>query len=290
MVSRKSQWLAWRILRIFWRVCLYVTLFVGAALLMLPFLWMISSSLKTASSVYIFPPQWIPHPPQWRNYIDVLQIVPFGRFFLNSTIIVSINVFSITFTASLVGFGFARLRARARSILFVVLLATMMLPAQVTMIPQYMMYRWFHLVDTWGPLLIPGFFAGSAFYVFLFRQFFMTIPLELDDAARIDGCGAWSIYWQILLPLSKPAMITVAIFTFMGSWNDFYTPLVYLRTTSKFTVALGMNYLRTMGMGGKVFTHLLMAVSVMAVIPCLAIFFFAQKYFVQGVVLTGVEK
>jgi len=189
-------------------------------------------------------------------------------------------------SSSIVAYGFARLRARGRDVLFMILLSTMMIPPQVTMIPVFALFKLLNWTDTFKPLIIPNFFGG-AFFIFLLRQFYMTIPIELDDAAKIDGCSYLSIFSRIILPLTKPALATVAIFSFMWSWNDFMDPLIYLNSRDKLTLTLALN--RFTGMYGMTAWNLLMAASLVVALPCFVLFFFAQRYFIQGIVVTGLK-
>ncbi len=264
---------------------IHMLLLGGAFVLMIPLAWMLSTSLKTLGSVTTLPPEWIPRSFQWNNYADIFQLVPFGRYIWNTTVITLLDVAGKILSCSLVAFSFARLRWRGREVVFLIMLATMMLPPQVTMIPQFVVFKNLELIDTIVPLVLPN-WLGGPFLTFLLRQFFMTIPLDLDDAARIDGTSIFGIYWRIVLPLSKPALAAVAIFMFNGSWNDFFGPLIYLHSREKYTIALG---LRSFQDQNYTEWHLLMAASLVAMLPVLLIFFFAQKYFIQGIVFTGVK-
>jgi ABC-type glycerol-3-phosphate transport system permease component len=213
--------------------------------------------------------------------------MPFGRFFLNSLLIVVSTVAGATMSAALCAYGFARLRFRGRDPLFLLLLSTMMIPGQVTMIPVYIMFKELHWINTYLPLIVPAWFGGGAFSIFLLRQFFQSIPFEMEEAARIDGAGPLGTWWRIILPLSLPALATVAIFTFMGGWNDFMGPLIYLNDTDKFTLALGLNLFK--GQYGTDTPHLMMAATLVVLAPVLLLFFFAQKHFIQGIVVSGVK-
>ncbi len=260
-------------------------LLLGACVLMIPLVWMLSTSLKSLGSVTTLPPEWIPRRFLWSNYADIFRLVPFGRYIGNTSLITLLDVLGKIVSCSLVAFSFARLRWRGRETVFLIMLATMMLPPQVTMIPQFVVFKQLDLIDTIVPLVLPN-WLGGPFLTFLLRQFFMTIPLDLDDAARIDGTSIFGIYWRIVLPLSKPALAAVAIFMFNGSWNDFFGPLIYLHSREKYTIALG---LRSFQDQNYTEWHLLMAASLVAMLPVLLIFFFAQKYFIQGIVFTGVK-
>jgi ABC-type glycerol-3-phosphate transport system permease component len=262
-------------------------LICGGIVIMFPFFWMISTSLKKQWDVYQFPPVWIPNPPQWINYAQALSVYPFHLYVLNTLRIVVLTCFGTVLSCSLAAYGFSRLRAPGRDLLFVIFLSTMMLPYTVTMIPLFQVFNSLDWVDTIKPLVVPSFF-GNIFYIFLLRQFFLTIPRELEDSARIDGCNSLMIYWRIILPLSVPALATVTIFSFMDSWNDFLGPLIYLSDESHRTVALALAYFQGSARIGPQM-HLMMAVAFVALIPPLLLFFFAQKLFIQGIVFSGVK-
>lgn len=269
-----------------WKIAVYTIISVGGIVLMIPIFWMLSTALKEPSQIFVIPPQWIPRPMVWYNFVEALTSLDFSRYFLNTTIIAVASMIGTVFSTSLVAFGFARLRGPGRDLLFIVVLSTMMIPIHVVLIPRFIIFRYLGWIDTYLPLIVPTFVASSPFYVFLLRQFFMTIPLELDDSAKIDGCGPVGIYWRIMLPLSKPALVTVAIFTFMFNWNDFVQPLIYLSSMDNRTLSLGLMAFKDYYI---VEWNLLMAASLVVVLPCLVLFFFAQKYFIQGIVITGVK-
>ena len=257
----------------------------GAILFTIPFLWMVSTSLKAPADILLVPPKWIPDPIVWRNYPEAWTSLPFNKFLLNTCTITLFSIIGTVFSCPLVAFSFSRLRFPGRDFWFVVLIATMMLPMHVTMIPRFILFQKLGWLNTFNPLIVPAYF-GSAFYIFLLRQFFMTLPRELDDAAVIDGCNTFGIYWQIILPLAKPALAAVAVFSFISNWNAFLAPLIYLTDMEKMTIAVGLQMFR-----GQYTTemHLLMAASTVAVLPILIVFFIAQKYFIQGIVLTGMK-
>ncbi len=285
-LPRSTPWYKSRLLRRGWYfIVVYALLLLGAALFMVPFVWMISTSLKEPQQVYAFPPQWIPDPVRWQNYPEGWTKLPYTLFLRNTLIITLHNMVADVFSSALVAFSFARLRARGRNFLFMLVLATMMVPNEVRLIPVYILFARIGWVNTFLPLMVPSWFAFP-FFVFLLRQFFMTIPYDLDDAARIDGCNTWMTFGRIILPLAKPALTAVAIFSFVSNWNDFLQPLIFLSDLNLYTLAIGLNMLR-----GQYYTliHLMMAVSVIVVIPILVIFFAAQKYFIQGVTLTGIK-
>lgn len=261
----------------------YAVLMVGAVFVLSPLAWMLSTSLKEQSKIFLFPPQWIPDPIVWSNYLEALTIVPFGLFFINTCLITGLSVIGELASSAVVAYSFARLRWVGRDFLFILVLATIMLPRQVTLIPVFIIFKNLGWLNTFYPLIVPSFFAVP-FYVFLLRQFFMTIPTDLDDAARIDGCSQFAVFWRIILPLAKPAMAAVAIFSFQYHWNDFFNPLIYLYDRELFTLALGLRFFQ--GNYG-VYWHYLMAASLVVILPVIIVFFFAQKYFIQGIVYMG---
>ena len=252
----------------------------------LPFVWLVSSSLKLENQIFQFPPQWIPDPVRFQNYVDALTYKPFNIYLLNTMIIVSLNMLAIIGTASLCAYGFARIQFPGRDFWFAIVLATMMVPYFVLMIPQFVIFSRLGWIDTFLPLTVPFFFGGGAFNIFLLRQFFRTLPNELSDAARIDGCNEFGIYWRIVMPLAKPALATVAIFTFLAGWNDFIGPLLYLSSPENFTVAIGLATFRSVM---RTRWDLLMAASTAMILPVVLLFFFAQRYFIQGIVMSGIK-
>jgi len=264
----------------------YVALAVGGIIVSIPFVWMLSTSLKDEGSVFLYPPQWWPQPLQPQNYVQAMTVLPFALFFRNTLITTLVPLVGALASCSIVAYSFARLRWPGRDIWFLVLLATLMLPEQVTMIPRFILFRNLGWINTFYPLIVPPFFAVGAFNIFLLRQFFMTISTETDDAAKIDGAGVLGIYWRILLPLSKPALAAVAVFVFKAHWDDFLSPLIYLHSQSNFTLALGLRAFQ-----GEYGTdwNLLMAASLVVMLPVLLLFFFLQRYFIQGVVFTGIK-
>lgn len=272
--------------RWWWRVLVLTVLVIGAVVMMLPLVWMISSSLKLEQRVFEFPPQLIPNPVRFANYVDALTYKPFHIYIRNTLILVGLNEIAILLSASFCAYGFARLRFPGRDAWFGVVLATMMVPGVVLMVPSFVIFSRLKWIDTFLPLTVPYFFGGGAFNIFLLRQFFRTIPEDLADAARIDGCTEYGIYARIMMPLAKPALTTVAIFCFIGTWNDFMGPLLYLNSPDKFTVSRGLAQFRSV-----MYTRwdLLMAASTAMTLPIVLVFFAAQRYFVQGVVLTGLK-
>lgn len=268
---------------------LYVVLSLLGAAFMLPLLWMLSVSLQDAAGVFAQPFHWIPAAPRWENYADAVTLFPFSRYLFNTSVITVSVVVLTVLSSSLVAYGFSRLRFRGREALFAVCLSTMMLPGQVTMIPLYAAYAWLGWIDTWYPLIVPAVF-GSPFYIFLFRQFFMTIPREYDEAALLDGAGRFRIYWSILLPLARPAVATVALFCFIGAWNDFFNPLIYINSPDNATLTLGLHLLKNQIVGsGSVQWHILMAAALVVMIPNVIVFALAQKHFVKGLQMGGLR-
>jgi ABC-type glycerol-3-phosphate transport system permease component len=264
---------------------IHLVLLAGLAAVLMPIVWALSTSLKPYGELFVHPPVWLPTPPRWQNYVEALTFVPFGLYFVNTAIITGLDIVGKLLSCSLVAFAFARLRWWGRDTLFLVMLATLMLPPQVTLIPQFVLWKELGWVDTFVPLIVPNFFGGP-FMTFLLRQFFMSIPLELDDAARIDGCSSFGIYWRIILPLSRPALMAVAVFVFNATWNEFLTPLIYLHSKSNLTLALGLQLFQSEH-GPE--WHLVMAASLVTMLPVLLVFFFGQRYFIQGIVFTGVK-
>ena len=259
---------------------------IGLVLVMIPILWMLSVSFKTKQELYVVPPVWIPRTFAWQNYVAVVTGIPFWRLLQNTLVLTGGRLLGTMIAGSVVAYGFSRFRAPGRDTLFLLVLATMMLPYQVTLVPRFILFSKLHWLGSLKPLIVPTWFGGGAFYIFLLRQFFMTIPLEYDEAALIDGASRWQIFTRILLPLSKPALASVAIFTIRWSWNDFIGPLVYLDTMADSTLSLGLMYFRDIYQ--PQWNHL-MAMAVMLVIPLLVLYFFAQRLFIQGVVMTGVK-
>ncbi len=267
------------------KTTLHLALLAGALIFAFPFVWLISTSLKPDSKIFEMPPRLIPKPLVLDNYINMFRYFPFGRFFLNSLIITTLTIAGVLVSCSLVAYSFARLRWPGRDFCFLLLLSTMMLPPQVTMIPLYITFRKLRWIDTFYPLWVPAWF-GSPFYIFLLRQFFLTLPRDLEDAAKIDGCSYARTFFSVLLPLMKPALTTVAIFTFRGAWNDFMGPLIYINSTEKLPLALGLRLFQTQH-GGE--WGMMLAAATIMILPIAILFIFLQQYFVRGIVLTGLK-
>ena len=263
---------------------------------------MISSSLKPDWEIFQIPPTWIPEEPLWQNYAIVLtgerpegegsragQGWSFMGFMWNTFYVTICVLIGRLLTASLAAYGFARLRFPGRNVLFIIMLTTMMVPGHVTMIPLYIIFKNLNTLDTYWPLVMPVWFGGGAFFIFLLRQFINSIPADCDDAARIDGCSWLGVYWRIILPMIKPALGAVAIFSFMASWNDFMGPLIYLRSMDKYTISIGLHFFRSAASpAARPLWNLVMAASLVAKVPPLLLFFFAQRYYIQGIVVSGI--
>jgi ABC-type glycerol-3-phosphate transport system permease component len=305
---RAPTWTRPRVAKLIGRVLLYAILIVGALIISLPWFWMIMSALKTNVELHSVPLTIFPAVPQFHNFwnafffqrgayndtelVQVSSQSVWLRFFLNTVVIAAFTLVGTLTSNSLVAFSFARLRWPGRNLLFFFVLTTMMLPAQVTIIPQYIVFaKYFGWVDTWYPQIVPAFFA-SAWAIFLLRQFMMSIPVEIDEAARLDGCGDFDLYWRVILPLAKPALAAIAIFTFTYVWNDLFTPLLYVRDSELYNVAIGLNDMRSAySWGNPRFPRdeLVMAASAIVTLPLVALFFTFQRQFIQGVVITGVK-
>jgi len=250
--------------------------------------WLVSTSLKAPNKQMLWPPQLIPNPVYFKNYIDLFVLTPMANYLVNSLKISVLSVIGVCFSSSLAAFAFARMRFRGREVLFGVLLATMMLPYAVTIIPTFVIMKNLGWLNTHMPLIVPAFF-GSAYFVFLLRQSYRAIPQDLFDSATIDGAGFFQIYYKIFVPLGMPALVTVALFAFLGSWNDLFGPLIYLSSQEKMTVALGLTYLRGRAGTGVEKVGIIMAGSLLGVIPMLILYGFGQKYFIQGLSRTGLK-
>ncbi len=282
--AKRQRWIG--------RTLLYAVATVASILFMLPFAWTVFSSLKTPSELYLFPPRWFPATPQFYNYVEVFDVAPYGRWLWNSVIVAGLATFGAVFSAAITGYSFARFRYPGRNLIFILTLSTMMLPAEVTLIPLYLLFNKIGWLDSYKPLIVPAFFGGGAFLIFMMRQFFMTIPMDLDEAARIDGASYLRIFFQILIPLSLPALATAAVITFIGDWNSFLFPYIILNTKEKFTIGIGIKYFQTVASNIDSMEpreNLLMAASLMMTAPIILLFFVAQRYFVRGIVMSGIK-
>jgi ABC-type sugar transport system, permease component len=280
LTRKQSEWIK--------RTVIYVIVIALAAVILVPFFWMLSTALQPKGDIFAWPPQWIPDPPQWHNFKDAWTALPFTRYLGNTLFIVALGLIGELASATLVAYGFARFRFPGSSLLFLVLLATMMLPFHVTLIPTFLIWQQFGLVGEFDPLVLRSWTAWGPFYIFLLRQFFMTIPRELDDAAEIDGANMFQTFFKVMLPQIKPALLAVGIFAFRGYWNDFLGPLIYLNDMSLYTLNVGM-YFFMGGVNEAPQWHYLMAMSVIVALPVIMLFFLAQRYFIEGITFTGIK-
>lgn len=258
----------------------------GAALFLLPFLWMVTTSLTPFERLFVTPPQWIPQPARWQNYADAFSTFPFLRYAGNSALVAIVATLGKLLSGSLVAYSFARLRWPGRDLCFLILLSTLMLPDMVTLVPQYLLFKGLGWLNSYLPLVVPYFFGGTPFTVFFLRQFFLTIPRELSEAATIDGASEFRIYGQIVMPLSKPALAAIAVLSFVHEWNELVKPLIYLNDPDLYTIPIGLLSFRS---EFGTYFHLLMAASLLALAPVLVLFFLAQRFFVEGLTLSGIK-
>ncbi|WP_059052768.1 carbohydrate ABC transporter permease [Paenibacillus senegalimassiliensis] len=266
-------------------ILLYLLLGIGSVAMLFPFVWMVSTSFKSDIQLYAWPPVWLPLPLQVDNYVKAFTKLPFGLWFGNTALVTILSVCGTLLSCTVAAYGFARYRAPGRTALFMIMISTMMIPWTVVMIPKFFLFTQIGWVNSFLPLTVPT-FLGNAFYVFLLRQFFLTVPPDTEEAAKIDGAGVFSILWHVVLPVTVPVLITVAIFQFDAAWNDFLQPLIYLNKQELFTIALGMNFFNGQF---EVQWNYLMAVACVAMLPTVILFFIGQKYFVQGIALTGMK-
>lgn len=267
------------------KLLIHLLIWLGGVLMVLPFLWMLSTSLKSQGEAMIYPPQWIPNPILWSNYVDVVQSFPFGTFAFNSLKIALIGTLGQLISTSLAAYAFARMRFPGQNVLFIILLATLMIPGHVTMIPTFILFNALGWVNSHYPLMVPAWFGG-AFGTFLIRQFFHTIPKEYSDAAAIDGAGHFAIFARIYIPLAKPVLATLALFTFMNHWNEFLLPVIYLTDQDKMTLTVGLSSFRQQY---STLYHYLMAGTLLSIIPIFVLFVLLQQYFVSGIVMSGLK-
>jgi multiple sugar transport system permease protein len=267
----------------------YFLLTLGAAVVVVPLFWMVSTSLKGPDALFTYPPEWIPHPAIWRNYIDAFKALPFTRFFLNTIFITVLAMLAELFTSSIVAYGFSRFDFKGRNALFMILLATMMLPGVVTMIPSFLIWLHLNLINTFDPLTIGAWFAWGPAYIFMMRQFFLTIPRSMEEAALIDVANVMQIYWHIMLPLIRPAMLAIAVLSFQGNWNNLQGPLIYLNSMDKFPVVLGLKFFQQSLSKEAPQWNYMMAMSVLMALPILGLFFSAQRYFIEGLNIGGTK-
>lgn len=264
----------------------FTTLVLLAILMVvIPIGWMALTALKERTQIFAWPPQYWPNPVRWQNFSDVVTQIPFVRFAWNSLVISVWNIVGRLFSCTIVAFAFARMRFPGKNILFMLLLSTLMIPGQITLLPQFALYQRLKWVGTYLPLIVPSFF-GNAFFIFLMRQYIMTIPRDLDEAARIDGASTWDVFFRIIMPLCIPPMIVITVLTFLWTWNQFLDPLIYISDYNAYTIQLGLNMLK-----GRynIQWNLIMAGSLIAVVPCIVIYFFTQKYLIGGIASVGIK-
>jgi len=264
----------------------YLALLAISVVFLLPFVWMIRSALMSLSQIFVMPPVWIPNPIKWDNFSRALTVLPFSKFFVNTLIIVVLSMIGTVVSSTIAAFGFSRIEWKGRNLIFMILLSGMMLPGAVTLIPTFIGWKVLGFYDTYMPLIVPAFFGGGIFNIFLLRQFYMSIPRDFDEAAVIDGANFFQIYYRLILPLSRSAVIVVSLFTFLNVWNDFFGPLIYLKSAEKYTLALGLQMFQ-----GTYSSQwdLLMAASMTVILPCVAVFLVGQRYFLEGITLTGLK-
>jgi ABC-type glycerol-3-phosphate transport system permease component len=279
-----------RIKRVLGRGALYLVVITLSIVFSIPYLWTVCSAFKPTKELFLYPPTFFPSRLRWQNFVEIWQVVPFGRWTMNSLYVTLAAMVGEVTTGLLVAYGFARFEFPGRGVLFGLCLSTMMLPAHVTIVPLFLLFRIIHWTDSLNPLIWPFYFGGRAFTIFLLRQFIMTIPLELDEAALIDGASRFRILWQIVVPLCMPALATAAIFSFMTHWNAFLGPLIFLDSPNKLTLPVGIRFFQNVRMaGGRSTVNLLMGSAVTITAPIIILFFFTQRYFIEGIVMSGIK-
>ncbi|MGG1880598.1 carbohydrate ABC transporter permease [Paenibacillus cisolokensis] len=270
------------------RGLIYLIVTSLAVIILVPFFWMLSTALQAKGDIFAWPPQWIPSPPEWRNFLDAWTAMPFNRYATNTMFIVVLGIIGEMVSATVVAYGFARFRFPGSDFIFLVLLATMMLPFHVTLIPTFLIWQHLGLTGEFDPLVLRSWTAWGPFYIFLLRQFFLTLPRELDDAAEIDGANTFQTFYYVMLPQMVPALLAVAIFAFRGYWNDFLGPLIYLTNMDLYTLNVGM-YFFMGGVNEAPQWNYLMAMSTLVALPVILLFFVAQRYFIEGITFTGIK-
>lgn len=268
------------------KILIYIILVMGAIVCLIPFFWLVRSSFMKIEQIFLLPPEWIPRPFTLENYVEAFTLLPFGRYFLNTIIIVVSVMAGTLITSSLCAYGFSRIEWKGRDLIFSCILSSMMLPYAATLIPTFIGWSKIGAINTYLPLTVPAWLGGGAFNIFLLKQFFQGIPHELDESAVMDGAGHFTIYSKIILPLVKPALVVVALFTFMNTWNDFLAPLIYINDDTKFTLALGLQLFTSQYTAQW---HLLMAASTVILLPVVIVFLIGQKYFIEGISMTGLK-
>jgi len=285
-----------RMLEIVRKIIIYALLLVGAAVILVPFLWMVSTSLKTEAQLFTYPPEWIPDPIQFSNYTDawtqLTRIAPgltFWRIIGNTMFITVLAMFAEMFSAAVVAYGFARFHWKGRDVVFFIMLATMMIPGTLTRVPAFLIWRELGLLNTYDPLTVPAWFAWGPAYIFLLRQFFLTIPRDMEDAATVDGANTMQIFFYVMLPLVKPAFLAIGVLSFQGNWNNFEGPLIYLNTTQMFPLVLAIRFFQQSLSLEAPKWHYMMAMAAMMAAPILLLFFLAQRYFIEGLTVGAVK-
>ena len=269
----------------------YILLGLGAALVLVPFWWMVKTSLTAETRLFVFPPQIFPDPIVWRNYIEAWNALPvsFTRFTMNTLFITILAMTAEIFTCSLVAYGFARFRFPGRNFIFLLMLSTMMLPGVVTLVPTFILWRELKLIDTYDPMTLGAWFAWGPSYIFLLRQFFLTLPKEIEEAARIDGANTFQIYWHIMLPLVKPALLAIAVLSFIGNWNNFMGPLIYLNSGEKYPLIMALKFFEQSLSKEAPLFHYMMAMTTMMSFPLLVLYFLMQRTLIEGITAGAVK-
>lgn len=286
--TARSGFVSGRHIKLFNKSLTYIIVSLLAVVILVPFFWMVSTALQAEGDIFAWPPKWIPDPPQWQNFVEAWTAMAFNQFLFNTVFIVALGIIAELASTTIVAYGFARFRFPGSEIIFLVLLATMMLPFHVTLIPTFLIWQKFGLIGQFDPLVLRAWTAWGPFYIFLLRQFFMTLPRELDDAAEIDGSNFFQTFIHIMLPQVKPALLAVAIFAFRGYWNDFLGPLIYLNDMKLYTLNVGM-YFFMGGVNEAPQWNYLMAMSTIVALPVILLFFAAQRYFIEGITFTGIK-
>lgn len=271
------------------KVFVYAMLMICAGIVLVPFFWMLSTSLKSPAELFMHPPRWIPDPIQWHNYPDAWTALPFNRFLLNTVYMTVLAMFAEILTAAIVAYGFARFRFPGRNVLFLILLSTMMLPGILTLIPKFIMWRSVNRIDTFTPLTVGAWFVWGPAFVFLLRQFFLSIPRDIEEAAILDGASVPRVFWDIMLPLVRPALLAIAVLSFQGNWNNFEGALIYLNTMDKYPMVLGLQFFGASLSREAPQWNLMMAMAGMMAAPILVLFFVAQRYFIEGLTVGAVK-
>jgi multiple sugar transport system permease protein len=271
---------------VFKKVLLYIFYLTGSAFMLLPFFWMISTAFKPDNQIFTVPIRWIPSPVYFKNFVKAFEVIPVVKYMFNTVIIAVLKIGGEVFVSALVAYGFARFDFRFKNILFIILLATMMLPYEVTMIPTFIMWSWLGLTDSYVPLILPAYF-GAVSFIFFLRMYFSTFPKGTEEAMVIDGANYFQIFYKLILPLSKPALVTIGLWAFLGTWNDLLGQLIYINDPAKYTIQLGLASFSNLT--GETLWGPLMAASFIALIPVIFILLFAQKYFVEGIKMMGIK-